>query len=134
MLIKKLKAGAPVKRGITPAARKAKGRGFEKHVVRVTREALALTEDDIRHSHSSGNGRDVELLSERARNVFGFWVEAKNHKTWSLPAWLGQVRKAQAKAGDESPFVIVFKEHRGRAGDELCVIKYKTLLDLLKRR
>jgi hypothetical protein len=115
---------------VNPRSAKQKGRDFERSVAATIREWTGFGEDDVRHSRAANSGVDIEL-SKRVKRVFNYWHECKNQKTLSIKEWLRQVFSAQKAAGDESPFVIVFKQH----GDsrKLCVIDYEVFLELATR-
>ncbi len=79
-------------------------------------EALGLSsgitaDDDVVRTRSGQDDCDIGL-SERAKAMFPYWLECKNQKTLSVPAWLQQVAEAQARRQDTRTPVIVFKQHR----------------------
>jgi hypothetical protein len=115
---------------VKPRSAKQKGRDFEKSVAALIREWTGFGEDDVQHSRAANSGVDIEL-SKRVKKVFNYWHECKNQKTLSIKEWLRQVLAAQKTVKDESPFVIVFKQH----GDsrKLCVIDYEVFLELATR-
>jgi hypothetical protein len=115
---------------IKPRSAKAKGRAFEKSVAARIAEWLGMTEDDVRSVAASVGGEDVEL-TERARRLFNYYVECKNHRNLKLPEWIRQARAGAAKANKGAIPIVVFKQHGD--GTPYVTIELDFFLELATR-
>ena len=79
------------------ASCKAKGRRLQNKLAADLREALGFSEADIKPALMSENGMDLKL-SEAARTIFPFAVEAKSRE--SLPLW-ASIAQAEENAESE---------------------------------
>lgn len=109
----------------SPRARKTKGYAFQKHIAEIIRTKFNLEERDIVSTPSSVSGVDL-LLSNRAKEVFPFSVEAKRQENTNIWKWIEQ---AEQNRGEGIPLVIFKKNH----SDISCCLKFDDLLNLIGR-
>lgn len=107
-----------MKKKITPASAKAKGRLFQQWVCRQISALLDIPwgKDELIASREMGQaGTDIRLIGE-AQERFPFSVECKWQEKWAVPAWIKQAKDNQKKGTDwllfakrsrESPIVIM---------------------------
>ena len=120
------------KKPITAAARKAKGKQWEKTVAGMIAQAVGMTEEDIQNARSGKKESDIQLSGE-ARRRFPYHVECKNQSTAKVPAWIRQMEEDllhHRKRG--TPFrsgMVVFKEHGNRT--PYVLMRFADVLKLL---
>lgn len=96
---------------IKVASRKAKGRKFQKQIAEEISKVLGIpvTKDgDIESRPMSQSGPDI-ILRGKALKLFPFSVECKHQETWSIPAWMKQVKENQLEGTD---WLLVCKKNR----------------------
>lgn len=112
----------------TTASKKAKGRNFQKQLANdIVALFPELTENDVFPTTSSVSGIDVKL-SEKARQIFPYGIEAKNQETVSIWSWINQAE--QNAASEKLVPVVVFKRNRS---DPYVTLKWKDFLSILKK-
>jgi hypothetical protein len=104
---------------------KAKARRLQNGVVEALKEAWGMTEDDVKPALMGEKGKDILLLSERARNVFPFSTECKN--TERLQIW-DALKQAESNRGDLIP-LLVFTRNRHKT---YAILEFSVLIGLLK--
>jgi hypothetical protein len=80
------------------ASAKAKSRLHQQAIATDIQTAFNLPEEDVVSVPMGSPGLDI-LLSDRARQVFPFGVEAKRQETLSIPSWWRQCSKNAEAAG-----------------------------------
>ena len=83
-----------MKKKITPASAKAKGRLFQQWVCRQISALLDIPwgKDELIASREMGQaGTDIRLIGE-AQERFPFSVECKWQEKWAVPAWIKQAK------------------------------------------
>ena len=111
----------------TPATRKAKGRRFQQKLVKDIQDAFNLSEHDVYSVPMGVPGMDI-WLSEAAREVFPFAVEAKNQENWSIPAWWEQARSNANEETGLKPVLVVTRNNY----KPVALIEWDHLVELMK--
>ena len=88
------------------------------------RQRFELPEADVQSTPMGAPGLDIQL-SSKARQLFPFGVECKNHQR--LNVWKA-IEQAEQNAGSLVPLV-VFKRNRSQI---YCTLPFEALLRLLK--
>jgi len=104
---------------------KSKGRGFQKFVATKIRETFGLEERDVCSSPASVTGEDI-ILSERAKKVFPYSVEAKCSE--QLNIWKA-IEQSKSNSKGKEPLVIFKKNFN----EPYVCIKLDSFLKLIKR-
>jgi hypothetical protein len=87
---------------ITPQSAKAKGRRLQKWVAKKISEVTKIPhgKDELIESREMGQaGSDIKLYG-KAKEMFLYSVECKFQETWSVPKWIKDAKKNQAKGSD----------------------------------
>ena len=71
-------------------------------------------------------GVDIKLYG-KAKEMFPFSVECRNQETWSIPKWIKDAKKNQAKGTD---WLLVIKRNRH---EEVVVMDAKAFFDLYEQ-
>ena len=71
---------------------KARGMGYQRKLATMVREAFGIGSDDCKSTPAGVNGPDL-TLSSAAQKLFPYSLELKYCKTFSIPAWLRQVKE-----------------------------------------
>lgn len=91
-------------KGISTAARKAKGRKLQQLVRDKVLEAFpSLEPDDVKSTAMGQGGEDVQL-SPAARKLFPFSVECKRHKSFAV---YGPYEQADANSGSAEALLVI---------------------------
>ncbi|MEM1973249.1 MAG: hypothetical protein QXN68_00505 [Thermoplasmata archaeon] len=107
--------------------KKQKSKRLQEYVVNLILKTYPeLTEDDVRSTYSSVPGPDI-LLSSRAKQLFPFDVECKNHERINLYKFWEQLKKRSS--GTELPLLVVKSNHK----EVLFVMDEKTFIYLLTK-
>jgi len=119
-----------VKKRITPQSAKAKARRLQswvaKQIAKVT--GFPCGKDKPVESRPMGqSGPDVRLEGQVLK-VFPFTVECKWQETWSIPAWIRQVKKNQMEGTD---WLLFCKKNRERA---VVVMDAERFFDLFLKK
>jgi SRSO17 transposase len=109
----------------TVRGRKAKGRDFQKEIAEIIRTAFNLEERDVVSTPASVSGEDI-LLSEKAKNLFPFNIEAKRQEKWNIPAWWKQT--TDNSKDNRKPLLVFRRNH----GETLCCLKFEDFMRLIK--
>ena len=108
-----------------PQSAKAKGRRNQQKIVADLYEVFPqLGEGDLRSTGMGQPGEDIQM-SAAARRLIPFSFESKNQERVNV--WEAYAQ-CKANCGAYAPAVVIKKNH----SDMLCVIQWKTFLDLLK--
>lgn len=107
----------------TVRSRKAKGRKLQSDIAEQIRRYFLLEERDVVSCPSSVTGMDI-LLSEKAKMMFPYAVEAKNTETASIWAWMKQ---AESNVEPGLTPIVVFKRNRS---DTFCCLKFDDFLKI----
>jgi hypothetical protein len=94
-------------KSISIAARKSKGREFQKFVCQKISELTGYPwgHDQPIESRGMGqNGVDIRL-EKKALSKFRFSVECKRQETWAIPQWIKQAKENQIKGTDWLLFI-----------------------------
>lgn len=110
-----------------------KGTGFENHI---RDEYLAGIWPDVERSPLKGKADYGDFI-----NVEGIMIEARNRKTWAIPAWIRQAYdRIQLKHGPnahktkEHPWIIVYKgDKRGVLTEDYATVPAWYLFELIRR-
>lgn len=117
----------PKSKGISTAARKAKGRNGQQEIRDLLLERFPELEgDDLRSTAMGQSGVDL-LLSPKAKKLLPISPEVKRRKTFA--AQYDQI--AQAERGDGLEPVVFF---RGDRKPWLVILPVEVYLDLLRKR
>lgn len=112
----------------TTASKKAKGRNFQKKIAKdIIDNFKKLTENDVFPRSMGSGGIDIQL-SEQARAVFPFAVEAKNQETTSIWSWIEQC-EYNAEKENLIP-LLIFKRNHSKA---YAVIDWDLFLKMIKK-
>lgn len=104
-----MKTASTKRKGISVAARKAKGRNLQKWIRGKIIDIIGVNEEDIKSCPMGSNGEDI-ILARAARELFPYTVEAKHQETAKVVYdWMNQ-SKYHAKKGIE-PIVIFKRNH-----------------------
>ena len=114
-----------VRKGISTAARKSKGRKLQQLV----RDAILdkfphLTEDDVRSTAMGQGGMDVQL-SPLAGSSFPYAVECKKNKSFAV---YGPYTQASTNAGKYEPLLVI----QGDRQKALAIIDFKHFMELVE--
>jgi hypothetical protein len=112
------------------ASAKSKGRRLQQLVARRVAELTGLEcgpDCPIESRQMGQTGPDVRLDSE-ARKQFPFTVECKNQETWSVSAWVEQVKKNRYP---ETDWLLVVGKNRYK--HPIVVMELEVFFDLLER-
>jgi hypothetical protein len=129
-LIRNRKPGEkkPRKKGITVAARKAKGRALQQEICEMISTLIDLPygKDCPVESRPMGqSGADVRLDAE-ARKRFPFSVECKFKENWDVPA---SIKQAKANQADDTDWLLFLR----KSGEAPVVIMSATrFFELMK--
>jgi len=66
--------------------------GYQRKLAAMVREAFGIGSDDCKSTPAGVNGPDL-TLSSAAQKLFPYSLELKYCKTFSIPAWLRQVKE-----------------------------------------
>jgi len=117
------------------ARSKRKGKEWEKAVAQLVAGWLGLDEADVVRARSGKDECDIGLSAE-ARRRLPVWLECKNHKTLSIPAWLRQAQEAVERSikRGEPPTepMVVFKQHGNTT--PYVVMRLEHYLELAMRK
>jgi len=100
-----------VRKRISAAAAKAKGRRFQQEIAKIISDMIGLEYGPDSPVSSRGMGQsgvDIVLIGE-AIKLFPFSIEAKNQEKFSLPAW---IRQAETNILPNTDWLLVFKKNR----------------------
>lgn len=112
----------------TTASKKAKGRNFQKKIAQDIVEVFPkLTENDVFPRSMGSSGIDIQL-SEKARALFPFAVEAKNQETTSIWSWIEQCEYNAEK--EKLIPLLIFKRNRSKT---YAVIEWDLFLKIIKK-
>lgn len=114
-------------KGITVAARKAKGRALQQKVRDAILASFAtLEQDDVKSTAMGQGGEDVQL-SPAARKLFPYSVEAKRHKTFAV---YGPFEQATVNSFGYQPLLVI----QGDRKRPLAIIDFEHFMQLAKRK
>lgn len=117
---------AKSKKGISTAARKAKGRKLQQLVRDKVLEAFPkLHQDDVKSTAMGQGGEDVQL-SQAARKVFPYSIECKRHRAFAV---YGPYEQAEKNSGDYEPLLII----QGDRKKPLVLVDLDHFVDLTKK-
>lgn len=111
---------------IRPSSAKAKGRRLQQSIVEDIKRAFpTLTDADVVSTPMGEEGEDVKL-SEPARKLMPFSVEAKNTERANVWQWIEQAESTNR------PYegLVIFKRNRSCS---YALLKWETLLHMLKQ-
>lgn len=111
---------------------KRKGRDFEKAVAERVAEWLGVPVEEVSGARSGKKECDIQL-STIAHHLFPYHIEAKNHKSLSVPDWLRQA-SSDAALSTRKPTpepVVVFKQHGD--GEKWAIIRFEVFMELATR-
>lgn len=112
---------------IKTSSAKAKARRLQDKIRDLIRETFGLSEHDVKSAVMGESGIDVKL-SEKAREMFPYAVEAKAYKRIALFQWWKQTEE-NAKQEGLKP-LLVFKQDRAQP---LAAMPLKDFMELLKK-
>lgn len=108
-----------------PQSAKSKGRRLQQKIVADLYELFPqLQEGDLRSTSMGCGGEDIQM-SAAARKLIPFSIEAKNQERVNI--W-DAYTQCKANCTNYKPAVVIKKNH----SDMLCVIQWKTFLEMLK--
>jgi hypothetical protein len=76
------------------SSRKAKGRDLQEEIGKKIAQLLDLEygkDSDVCSREMGQSGSDIRL-SPRAKEIFNFDIECKNHQKWNIPAAIKQIK------------------------------------------
>jgi len=95
----------------TSSGKKAKGRILQQEIREDLIREFGINEFDIQSTAMGHSGCDI-YLSQAARDVFPFGVEAKNRETTDIWAWLKQCNTNADDAGLKP--LLIFRRNRSQ--------------------
>lgn len=111
----------------TVSSRKQKGNRLQNDIIKKLLNSFQdLTTNDLRSVPGSVPGEDI-WMSEKAKSIIGFAIEAKNQEKISIWKCLEQAEDPKRKG---TP-LLVFKRNRS---DVYCCLKFDDFLKLLTMR
>jgi len=106
---------------------KSKGRRLQQYVRdKILALFPELTESEVRSTAMGQSGADI-LLSEKAKSLFPFNVEAKNQE--SLSIWKALEQSERDRKEGSVP-LLVFKRNRS---DVYCALKFEDFMSLIRK-
>lgn len=108
---------------VTRKSAKSKGYQFQRDIVKDIQDAFGLTDDDIRPVPNSQTGMDIQLLSNRSRELFPFSVECKRVEKLNIEEAFNQAVTNSVL----TPLLIYKKNHKTTK----VVLEWDTFLHLL---
>ena len=117
------------KKGISVAARKAKGRRLQQWTCQQISNLLGIPwgyEEAIRPALMGESGVDVKLVGE-AKKRFPFAVECKNCEQWGVAKFIEQAKENQ---GEDTDWLVVMKKNNH---EEVVVLDAKLFFKILKQ-
>lgn len=108
------------------ASCKNKARKHQQDIATAIQTALHLPEEDVVSRPMGSPGLDI-MLSERARHMFPYGIEAKRTEKLSIPAWWEQCEENAKKEGLKP--MLVYRQNRGRA---MVVMQFADFLEMVE--
>jgi hypothetical protein len=114
---------------VRPQSAKAKGRRLQQEIRDAILDAFPVLEpDDVRSTSMGASGADL-LLSPAARNLFPFYVEAKNQEALNIWAALEQAEAGSTKVFTLAEPLVVFRRNKSRI---YAALPFEDLLNWVK--
>lgn len=115
--------------GIKSQSCKSKGRRLQNWTAKRISEITGIPQgrDELIQGREMGQaGVDIKLYG-KAKEMFPFSVENRNQETWSIPKWIKDAKKNQAKGTD---WLLIIKKNRH---EEIVVMDAKAFFDLYEQ-
>jgi hypothetical protein len=110
-----------------PQSAKAKGRKFQQLLAKEIRSLFNLPEPDVKSTSMGASGIDIQL-SDKARQVFPYAIEAKAHKKFSIFSTWKQAL-ANAEKEDLKPLLIIKQDYEK---EPLVILSLSEFLSFFK--